>query len=276
MRLLVLLRNESRKTLHRLAFWVTFLFFGFVVLVDQLENMARTQAQPDRYDWTLPGAWADGIGGMGQPALFFSAVILLLLIASEFSWRTARQNVIDGLSKSQFFVGKLLLLPMMVGVFVGFTVLSTGLTAYFATDMAAFEGPLIQPTDWVMMGAFATAVLLYGSMALFAATAIRSSGPAMGVWFLWLALVEQMLPSVVNKIRDGWGPAMAPYQPGALGMRLLDNLEHDPAALQAAAVRAMEAGDPIPTALPGLWPAAWTWIAVLLLVSYILFRKRDL
>lgn len=276
MRLLVLLKNESLKTVHRLAFWVTFLFFGFVVLVDQLDSLAKTQAQPDRYDWTLPGAWADGIGGLGQPALFFSAVVLLLLIAPEFSWRTARQNVIDGLSKSQFFTGKLILLPMIAFAFVGVLVTSTGVTAFLGTDVAAVDGPLIRPADWTIIGAFATAVLLYGSMALFAATAIRASGPAMGVWFLWLALIEQMLPGVVNKLRDGWGPAMAPYQPGALGMRLLSRLEHDPEALQAATVRAMEAGEPLPTVLPGLWLATWIWIIVLVGVSYLWFRKRDL
>lgn len=41
----------------------------------------------------------------------------------EFSWRTARQKVIDGLSKERFYAGKAVVLVGLVLLFMGTTVL---------------------------------------------------------------------------------------------------------------------------------------------------------
>lgn len=113
----VLVRNEAIKTFKRLAFWVTFLFFSFILTMEFGENYFRAAGDPDR-SFALPGAWREIVTGNSEIALIFGSVILILLLSSEFSWRTARQNVIDGLSKEQFFVGKGLLLPIVGLMFI--------------------------------------------------------------------------------------------------------------------------------------------------------------
>ena len=275
MKIWVLLRNETRKTLHRLAFVVTFLLYSALIGVTCLDNLTRARAQPDRSSWSLPDVFADIIGGMGQVGLIFTGVLLILLIASEFAWRTARQNVIDGLSKTEFFMGKLMLLPMIALIFVGATVSIAGVTGYMGTDMAALTGPLIRPADWMLMAGFTTGMLVYGALALLIATLIRSAGSAMGIWFFWVAIAENMLPGAFEKIHEGWGAAGA-YLPGVMAQRLIDDRYHDPEALAASVQRAIENGNPPPELLPYLWTGSWLWIILLVGWAYFWFLKRDM
>jgi hypothetical protein len=275
MKIGVLIRNETRKTLHRLAFVVTVLFYGFLLALTCIDNLSSALAQPDKNSWELPEAWAQVIGNMGQVGLIFSGVVLILLIAAEFSWRTARQNVIDGLSKTEFFAGKLMLLPMMAVLFLAITGLITGVTAYVGTDMEALTGPLVRPADWMLMAGFAAGILVYGALALLVATLVRSAGSAMGIWFFWVALAEQILPGFFEKIHEGWGAAGA-YLPATLAGRLLDPRQHDPAAMAASVQRAIENGNPPPELIPYLWTGSWLWIVLLVGWAYFWFRKRDL
>ena len=67
----------------------------------------------------------------------FAAVLVILLVAAEFGWRTARQNVIDGLSKTQWFAAKVLLLPLLTALFLALRVLVGGTLALAGTDLSA-------------------------------------------------------------------------------------------------------------------------------------------
>jgi hypothetical protein len=58
---------------------------------------------------------AAGLGSL------FTGVLMILLFAPEFSWRTARQNVIDGLSKERFYAGKVILLARLVLILMATT-----------------------------------------------------------------------------------------------------------------------------------------------------------
>jgi hypothetical protein len=53
-----------------------------------------------------------GIGTAGTSiASIFGVVLIVLMVCNEFGWKTSRQNIIDGLSKPQWFAGKALLIP---------------------------------------------------------------------------------------------------------------------------------------------------------------------
>ncbi len=142
MRLGVLLRNECLKTLKRLAFWVTYGSFTAIMIVSFLENFRRARRDPER-PFSMPDSWPSIVADDNEIALIFGSVILLLLISSEFSWRTARQNVIDGLSKEQFFLSKLLLVPLLGLLFVATQTVVGATFSLFVTDFSAGE-PLIR------------------------------------------------------------------------------------------------------------------------------------
>ena len=270
----VLLRNELIKTFHRLAFWVAFLFLWGGVTIGFLESYLRARYDPER-TFALPGAWADIITDEPEVMFIFAAVILILLVANEFTWRTARQNVIDGLSKEQFFVGKLLLIPVIIVLFEGSRLLSGGVLAYLGREDAGT--PLIETPHWAALGGVTWAFVGFLSLALFIALAVRSGGAAMGVLLLYFAAIEQLVAGGLTKISKAFEPVVA-FLPVRSFSALTSYIQYDPRAFEAAVRRAVEnnrappeLGSPVLT-----WLTATAWIVVLLGSSFIWFRKRDL
>ena len=102
----ILVRNEFIKTRRRTAFWVASLVFTGLMSLIFGSMFMQGLRKPERA-FILPGAWGEILGGPGVLASFFSAIVVILLVSSEFTWRTSRQNVIDGLSKEEFFGAKL-------------------------------------------------------------------------------------------------------------------------------------------------------------------------
>lgn len=273
----VLLRNEMLKMVKRLAFWVTFFCFAFVMIMEFGDSYFRAAGNPDR-TWGLPGAWRDVLAGLPEVALICGSVILILLLNSEFSWRTARQNVIDGLSKEQFFVGKTILLPIVALIFIGTNIVVGGGFALAGTDFSALTEPLMGAVHSSLIGGFFLAFLGYGSGALFCSLAIRSSGPAMAVWFFYVALGEQLIAGLMNRIHERLGD-LAEYLPINTFNQLHRYYQYDLAAYRDAVQRAVEGNDQPPDepwAMGLLLVLSFAWIALLVGGSFFWFRKRDL
>ncbi len=273
----VLFRNEMLKMYKRLAFWVTFGLFSFIMLMEFGGNYYQAARNPDR-DFALPDAWRAILTSEPQVAMIFGSVALILLLSSEFSWRTARQNVIDGLSKEQFFLGKCMVVPTVVLLFVGMNVLVGGAFALAGTDFGALNGPVVQGVHWSIVGGFLLAFLGYGSLALLCSLAIRNSGPAMAVWLFYVAVGEQMLIGAFKAIHDRLGE-LAVYLPINTFNQLHRYYQHDLVAFQQAVQRAVE-NDRTPPGEPWamgvLLTVSLVWIVLFVGGSFVWFRKRDL
>jgi hypothetical protein len=277
MRLGTLFRNEMRKMWKRLATWVTLGLFTLITLVDLGEEFFRARRDPSE-PFVLPEAWGLILGEEVMIGFIFAAVLLILLVAAEFGWRTARQNVIDGLSKTQWFTAKALLVPFLAALFLAERVLVGGLLARAGTDAAAAAAdPLFGAAQWAALGGMFVAALGYGSLALFASTAIRSSGPAMAVWFAWIAFGENLLRGGLGSLFEGMKPALR-WLPKATFDGLRNYMRYDSAAYEKAADWAAENGQILPAPIspePALL-GSLAWIAFFIAVSYLWFRRRDL
>jgi ABC-2 type transport system permease protein len=197
---------------------------------------------------------------------YFASVALMLLVASEFSWRTARQNVIDGLSKEQFFLGKLMLLPMIGAVMFAVPLLVGPAIASLGEGFPA--GAWMTPAQAQLAGAAALAMLGIMSLAFLFAMTIRSAGSAVGVFLLYLVFVERFGGAILGAIRDDWARA-ARYFPANVFGGLADPARWNPAA-------PAQAGDMAAVATPALLALGIGWILLLWLGSFLLFRRRDL
>lgn len=273
----VLFRNEMLKMYKRLALWVTFGFFSFIMFVEFGENYFRAAGDPER-TFALPSAWPDILMDDAQVALIFGSVVLILLLSSEFSWRTARQNVIDGLSKEQFFLGKSLLLPVVGVLFISMNVIVGVGFALAGTDFGTLTEPLMRGVHWSMIFGFFLAFIGYGSVALFCSLSIRNSGPAMAVWFFYVAIGEQMLRGAFNAINDRVGE-LSGYLPINTFDQLHRYYQYDLVAFQQAVQRAVESdrtppGEPWAMGL--LLTVSLVWIALFVGGSFVWFKKRDL
>ncbi len=272
----VLVRNETLKTTRRFAFWVTLLSFGGIASIINGENWASARSHADKV-FALPDAWSTILSDIGPLPAIFGAVALILLVTGEFSWKTARQNVIDGLSKNEFFAGKVLLYPVVGATFLALLLAIIAVFAGAGTEPGAADVPLVRGTDLALMGGVATTVLGYTSIAFFAAFLARSSGAAMGLFFLYVAFLEQIAGAVLSKVGGAFAAAAA-YLPRGVFDRLFDPRQFDPAARQASIDRALETGKEAPvfhdTGL--LLALAFCWIALFLLGSWLVYRRRDL
>ena len=269
----VLLCNEWFKARKSLAFWLPLGFFTASAVLNHADAFVRGDDSA-----TFPLVWSNIFGVESSFVLVFAALSLLLLTATEFSWRTARQNVIDGMSKSQWFWGKCLLLPIVGSAFIAVHILIPVSFALIRTDFGAVDGPLVPGSVWAALGGLVLAFLSACAFAFFLALAIRRTGAALGVWFIWVFPVESAMitPFVQRSFPDhaGW----IEYLPWLNHFHLRSFAAYDAAAYERYVAPFEAAGRvPLPVNEP-TWHlvTAGAWTAVFLGAALISFRRRDL
>ena len=268
-------RSEMRKMWKRPATWVTLGLFGLITFADLFDEYRDARKDPDD-PFFLPEAWSQILGEEVMIGFIFASVLLILLVASEFSWRTARQNVIDGLSKTQWYLAKVLLLPLLVALFLTLRIVVGASFALAGTDPST-GGALFGAAQLSALGGMFLTGIGYTSLALFAAIAIRSSGPAMAVWFAWFAFGEKLLVGGLGSLFEGLRPVLA-WAPLTTFNRLRNYIQYDPEAFRRATEWAAEHERPGPEldALGHAIAVSLVWIAVLTVVGWVWYRKRDL
>jgi ABC-type transport system involved in multi-copper enzyme maturation permease subunit len=272
----VLIRNEWFKAQRRLAFLVTFGLFTFITVMEHGGDLRRAQTDDD-FSYALPNAWGSVFSEDSVLILIFATMAVIMLVSSEFTWRTARQNVIDGLSKTQWFWGKAMLVVMVGLVFVTTKIVVGGGTAALGTDFAATTAPVLTPSVFAAAFALLLAYLSVASLGLLCSVTIRNSGPAIAVWFFWITLGEQLVPALVTRVLPSLEAAFA-YLPFNASQKVLPFWTFDAAAYARVVERAAaaeRAAPELPNAL--LWTGVnAAWVVVFVGVAYWAFRRRDL
>lgn len=268
------LSGEMRKMWKRPATWVTLALYALITFADLFDEYrdARAAGEP----LALPGAWSTILGQGVVIAFVFASVLLILLVAAEFGWRTARQNVIDGLSKTQWYGAKLLLIPFVVALFLGLRVLVGVAVAWPGTDLTIAPAP-IGPVQLRAIAGMWLGGMGYASLAVFAAAAIRSSGAAMAVWFAWFAFAERLLAAGLGSLFESTRAGLR-WLPIATFSRLNGYVRYDSETFRRAAEWVAEQDGAIPDQV-ALGPAVagtLAWIAALAVGGWLWYRRRDL
>lgn len=270
----ILARSEALKARKRLAVWILFgIYAGAValttILIAKLPGFDELPLVTAR-GWTRIPVSAPSIGALCL------GVGLALLVAPEFRWRTARQNVIDGLSKSEFFAGKLLL---WAGLVAAALAVAWALGAASMLALPPEDGP-VAPTraDLKAWTGFALALGVWGGAAFLLASVVRSGGPAVGVLlgFFFLESMGAVAARAIATMR-GWDFALSvvDYSPGVVADTLgAPWLYYDSLALMSAMQRATAGRSD--ASFEALAVAALAYIAAFAALSYANFRKRDL
>jgi ABC-type transport system involved in multi-copper enzyme maturation permease subunit len=273
---LVLVRNEWFKARHRLAFVVTLGFFAFINFMDFGNDFMRARREAD-FTHALPDAWSGVFSDDSVILLIFASIAVIMLVSSEFSWRTARQSVIDGLSKTQWFWGKTILLLLVGLVFVGTKLLIGAGTAGLGTDFGAAAGAAVPASVFVATGGLLLAFFSLGSLALLVSVTVRNSGPAMALWFFWITLGEQLLPALVTKALPASAPVFG-FLPFSAAQKVLPFWVYD-APTYARMVEQAQAAEQAAPELPNLM--LWIgvnggWAVFFVALAFSLFGRRDL
>jgi len=133
--------------------------------------------------------------------IFIPAILIITLITNEYSYRTHRQNVIDGWSRLRFIrikIAEIFLLNFFVTVVVMLTCL------YFGFITKTAHQPKTGWEQYRFILFFFVEMLDYSLIAMLIAILIKRAGLAMGIFFLYL-IIEQFVVSLGrNKYKQIW------------------------------------------------------------------------
>jgi hypothetical protein len=132
----------------------------------------------------------------------FLLVILCFTIimhtCSEYTYRTNRQNVIDGLSRNQYITTKILFV-------IALALFSTILTFITAFVIGISSDSAISFKDFRYMHYFFVQAMAYLSFAFLFALLLKKSALSIGVFFIYSLIIENILERYINKIDIGAG-----------------------------------------------------------------------
>ncbi len=257
-------RLELFKMRKRLAVWVTYLCFCLLTTLIIGGPFYAAQRSHGHGYFGFPDALPTILTACTGTASIFGVVLIVLMVCNEFDWKTSRQNIIDGLSKPQWFAGKALLIPTVVVTLYLVVLAIGGSLAFIATSAAHPHG--VDPSATYVLAACGAllAMACNGSIALLIAVSVRSTGPALAA-----ALIYQVFDSIAaNALRGLHLQGVARGLPIQVHNALLIYGQYLPYGSRARSPADWQTGI--------LFLAGATWVAVLLCVSYRVYMKRDL
>jgi ABC-2 type transport system permease protein len=124
--------------------------------------------------------------------LMLPALLVIMLTTNEFTYRTHRQNIIDGWSRQQFTNVKL-----MVAVLIAFA--TTVMVFVTALLFGAFSGTDFSVIGISHIGFFFIKAVSYNMIAVLFSVLLRRTGFAIGLFFIYLGV-----ENILSQILDQW------------------------------------------------------------------------
>ena len=143
-------------------------------------------------NYSFPEVW----GNVGYWTKFFAgliAIIIIILTTNEFQFRTDRQNVIDGLSRTNFFHAKWILV-LLLSLAVTLFTFSLGIFFGIAhgSSLSNAGGNIIKIFHVFIL------TLNYFGFALTLSLLLRRSGMSIIIFLLYCYMIEVMLQQFLN------------------------------------------------------------------------------
>ncbi len=226
--MLHLLKIDLKKLMNYRTFWIVcglyFITLAFATasgmeflkwLASFIEGFGE-KINVDRIPlYHFPDVWLNLIWFSGSLKIVL-AIMVVISVTNEFTYRTIRQNIIDGMSRSQFLFSKILtnvLLSLMSVVMIFLIGLVTGMIYSPFIDFQSVT------TDLEFFPAYFLEIFFFLSYALMMGILIQRSGLT-----IILLLLSQMIEAIITANIDDVVPAIIPYFP----MRSIWNLINFP------------------------------------------------
>ena len=210
----------------------------------------------------------------------FLAIVIVSMMANEYTYGTLKQNLIDGLSKKEFILSKFL----VVGTFaVASTLFVFVMSLILGYSFSSYNEMGIVFSDLEYLLAFFVKLTAFFSFCLFLGILVKRSAFALGFLFIWFIgenifywLVKFVILGGDEKQKN-FGDTMIQFFP----MESMSNLIKEPFT-RLSAIKTIE------TTIGGAKVAkdysvhfseisiALIWAFIFILTSYYILKKRDL
>jgi ABC-type transport system involved in multi-copper enzyme maturation permease subunit len=133
--------------------------------------------------------------------LLIPAVLVITLTTNEFTYRTHRQNVIDGWSRNQFINVKLLEVFLLSALTTLVVFLTTFIFGYFTNAVPA-DVSILHQSRFIWF--YFVQMISYSLIAFLIGMFVKRAGLAMGVFFIYM-IGEQFVVAILrNKYKMDW------------------------------------------------------------------------
>jgi ABC-type transport system involved in multi-copper enzyme maturation permease subunit len=202
----------------------------------------------------------------------FLAIIIVSMVANEYSNKTLKQNLIDGLSKKEFILSKFLTVILFSAVSVVFVFIVSLILGLIYSDYN--EIGIIFSDMQYLVGYFVKLVGFF-SFCLFLGILIKRSAFALGFLILW-----QTFEGISTGILYWKAEAIAPYVTRFFPLNSMANLIKEPGTrLGAVKSAANQLGEEFTKNYDvQFWDVliVMGWTALFIYGSYAILKKRDL
>jgi ABC-2 type transport system permease protein len=198
-----LLKIEFRKILTYKIFWILvglyFIFLTAGILMAEfminhmVDNLNRHLPIPIPHVaiYFFPWIWQNiTFFATIRYVLIFPAIVIIILITNEFTYKTIRQNVINGMSKAEFLISKLLLILVISVVMTLFLTIGIVIIGFSNTsDLSVIQ--VVEKSSF--MAGFFISMLTMQIYALFFGFLLRNTGLSIALFTLYVFIVEPIL-----------------------------------------------------------------------------------
>jgi ABC-2 type transport system permease protein len=122
--------------------------------------------------------------------LIFPAIIVMILITNEFTNKTIRQNIVNGMSRQEFLISKLqfiVLLSLVITIFLTLFIIILGISNSDDQQMKLiWQGLVFIPVFYLQVIAFMIYAFFFGFM-------MRNTGLAIALFTLYALIIEPVV-----------------------------------------------------------------------------------
>ncbi|WP_417557235.1 ABC transporter permease [Mesoflavibacter zeaxanthinifaciens] len=206
---------------------------------------------------------------------FFLAIVIVSMMANEYSNKTIKQNLIDGLSKKEFIASKFVTVSVFALVSTVFVFTITLILGFAFSDITELYH-VFSDTEYLL--AFFVKLIGFFSFCLFLGILIKRSAFALGflfVWFIIEKIAYGLLRWEIELTENSWR-TITQFFP----LESMSNLIVEPGSrLGAAKELAKQVGEDFNFDYSVHWyqiVIVLAWTALFIYGSYKLLQKRDL
>jgi len=206
---------------------------------------------------------------------FFLAIVIVSMMANEYSYGTLKQNLIDGMSKKEFVLSKFVTVVMFALVSTVFIFIMSMILGLSFSSYTEF-GIIFSDLDYLL--AYFIKLVGFFSFCLFLGILVKRSAFAIGFLFVW-NIIEGIVIALLNYQvfpKSDYDRNFTQFLP----LEAMSNLIVEPFT-RLSVVKSI--GNQIGVADSKVYSVDYLavlivliWIVIFMLMSYKLLKKRDL
>ena len=273
-----LLTIELKKILTFKTFWIVlglyFLFLAVGIIMAEYIVNAMVDDVNKRLPIPLPHAVLFNFPDIWQNLTFFAsirfvlifpAITVIILITNEFANKTVRQNIVNGMSRSEFISSKLQLVFMFA---LGITLILTLVMFILGLTHSDSQSLSMMLNRFSFVFGFFIQMFSYLCYAFFVAFLIRNTGLAIALFTLYTIIIEPVIYFIL-RAPFMWENTVYTYLPVNSVIRVVE-YPSIPALKKLMDFHLQDQVSLLASAVPLIYAA------VMIGIVYWTFKKKDL